>query len=229
MLRQTFDRVRRRVQHGFPQDGYLRDLERQVSGKHFVGHHGQRVLIGRGSLRLAVPLFRGHVRGGASGSLRDHAHTRHARVDLGREAEVEDLHIPLGIDHDVARLDVAVDDLLFVGVVERGCHLTDDRKDIVQRQGIFPAHPSDPSPKVFPLDAFHDEVVIAGRMILFQLPVDRDVLMHELGNKLEVLLHVFHFQLAEGQLRRKGLQRDDDPRRFVETFVDDAHAALAEL
>ena len=133
MCRQTFDQVRHRVQHGLLQDRHVRALERQMSGEHFVSHHGERVLVRRRALRFAVPLFRGHVRGGAAcfpGHLRN---AGQARADLRGEAEVQHFDLALGIDHDVAGLDVAVDDLLLVGIVERGGHLTDDRQRLFQR------------------------------------------------------------------------------------------------
>ena len=52
------------------------------------------------------------------------------RSDLG-DPEIRDLHLAVGRDHDVRRLDVAMDDSLAVSVVERLGDLPDDVGDLV--------------------------------------------------------------------------------------------------
>ncbi len=106
-------------------DGVLA-AERWLAGDHLVQHDPERVevaaRVGLGALRL---LGR-EVRGGA-----------HHRADLGEvvlargvhrsgDAEVGHLHLAVGPDQDVGRLDVAVHDTAGVGVAEGSRHLVGD-------------------------------------------------------------------------------------------------------
>ena len=194
VFRQRLDRFRRLVQHRFPQHGHIRGVKRQISGDHFVGHHGERVLIRGGVLLPSAPLFRRHVGSSAARTLGHHADAGHARVDLSREAEIQHFHMFDLVDHDVAGLDIAMNDLLLVGIIKRGGNLTDDRKGRFQIQTVFTAFPPDPGTQVLPRDAFHDEIIIAVGIVFFQRVVTCDVRMVEIVNQTEILPDIFHLQ-----------------------------------
>ena len=62
-------------------------------------------------IALALRLLGRHVRGGAEHDARGGGRARELGVAQTREAEVEDLHEPGLRDEEVARLDVAMDDV----------------------------------------------------------------------------------------------------------------------
>jgi hypothetical protein len=70
-----------------------------------------------------------------------------------------------GVEQDVGRLDVAVDEAARVGGIERGRHLGDDRRRAL---GLEPALAAQQRPEVLPLDIAHDleqhAVLLAGVM-----------------------------------------------------------------
>ena len=223
------DRGRRLVQHGFAKHGHIRAFERQTSGEQFVDHHGQSILVRRGSLRLTAPLFRGHVGGSPAGSRRDQADARHAEVNLRSETEIQHLDMPARDDHDVSGLDVAVNDHFLVRIIQRRSDLTDDRQDRFESQVVFVAFPANPAPQILSLDTIHDQIIVSVGIVLFERVGACDVRMMKFMDELEVILHIFHFQLAVGEFRRQGFQSDRDPRNVVEALVNHAHAALPEL
>ena len=137
--------------------------------------------------------------------------------------------MPRRIDHDVPRFDVPVDDPLFVSVIQRIGHLPDDRQHSLKIQCVFATPAFDPAPQVFALDTFHDEVIIPVGVVLFQIIGTGDIGMVQIVNQLEILLDVFHFQRVMRKFRRQGFQGDFNPRRFIETFVNHAHAPLTEF
>ncbi len=95
--------------------GHHRDLvfagKRQAAGDHLVQHDAERPDIGPHIAALADEMLGRHVGDGAD--RRAGARQRRAAGQLG-DAEVEDLHLAATREHDVRRLDVAMDD---VGVV----------------------------------------------------------------------------------------------------------------
>ena len=80
-----------------------------------------------------------------------------SRIDAG-EAEVGHLHLARGGDHDVFRLDVAMDHALLGGLAQRGGDLPHDRQGRLQ-QGRAVA--GEPVAEVLPLHVFLDDVVQA--------------------------------------------------------------------
>ena len=92
--------------------------ERGTPGQHLVQHHPGGVEVGTGVDGFALGLLGGEVGGGAEdrGCLGD----RRRRVGDGAgDAEVHDLDLVVLGDHDIAGLDVAVDDARAVRVLER--------------------------------------------------------------------------------------------------------------
>ena len=102
-------------------------LVRALAREQLVKQHAEAVLIGGVSHLLAARLF------GAGVFRRHQPHRRRRRVErvggqVGVEnlsdAEIEQLRRPISGDQDVARFDIAVDDLLLVRVGDGGADLT---------------------------------------------------------------------------------------------------------
>ena len=99
--------------------------ERRPSGDHLVQHAAERVDVGAAVDGLPLRLLGRQVRRGPEH--RRGLLDRLLRVADPRDAEVRDLHVARRGDHDVAGLDVAVDDALVVrggervGDVDRRC------------------------------------------------------------------------------------------------------------
>ena len=70
------------------------------------------------------------------------------------DAEVEQLDPALRVDKDVARLDVAMDDQLRVGVLDRVAHLEQELEPPRLRELELVADAIDPAPS---LDVLHDQ------------------------------------------------------------------------
>ncbi len=92
-------------------------VEGEPAAEQLVQHHAQRVDIGVHADAAAPELLRRGVGGGqrpepGSGLVLGEVD----RLQLLGDAEVEQLHHPVGADQDVGRLDVAVDDGVLVGV-----------------------------------------------------------------------------------------------------------------
>ena len=92
-------------------------LERHLAGEALVQHEAEGVEVGPAVEPAAAHLLRGQVLG------RAHHHVVAGEVVAAAErlgdAEVGQQHLAVGRDHDVARLDVAVDEPGRVGSVER--------------------------------------------------------------------------------------------------------------
>src|SRR5882672_1806185 len=95
-------------------------LKRLISAQHFIEDQADGEQVGAAVIGLLEQNLGGHVGGSAAAS----GHGPHALRGLIRsggspgaagDAEVEDLHPVAGGEHDVFRLDVAVNDAFFVG------------------------------------------------------------------------------------------------------------------
>ena len=125
-------------------------LERPASRQHLEEHAAKRPDVGALVHHLAAGLLRAHVRGCTENPSvfrpverrrRRSFRIRITRGDCLRDAEVEHLHARVArsgarrpFEHDVGRLQVAVDDAFEVRRIERLDQLTCDRQPIGQRQ-----------------------------------------------------------------------------------------------
>jgi hypothetical protein len=137
-----------------PQHGRIAVLERQLHGQQLVRQYRQHVLIRRRILSPPPPLFRRHVRTRATRTVLHTTDSRHGRLDLRRQAEVQHLHRTVGPHHHVRGLDVAVqgfeghlDAAGLVEATEDHAHaaLTEFAQDAVAAQNPVPY------PVTFPL------------------------------------------------------------------------------
>ena len=113
---------RRHLRHVLIGDRHSRVAgERRTAGEHLIQHAAGRVQVGAHVDGLAASLLGREVLRGA-----DHAlglgHRRSGVVERAGDAEVHDLDHALLGDHDVAGLDVAVDDAHVMRVFERVEH-----------------------------------------------------------------------------------------------------------
>lgn len=91
------------------------------------GTEGVEVVAGCGG--LALHLLRAHIGNGAAG-VAFHAVARGGIGGVGGDAEVGEFEMPLAGDHHISGLDVAMDDVLLVGVIEGIAHLQGERREI---------------------------------------------------------------------------------------------------
>ncbi len=104
--------------------------EGELTGEHPVEHDAEGEEI-RALVHLPLAeLLGGHEVGAAE----DLVGLGHLRADDVRDAEVHDLGAPVGGDHDVRRLQVAVDDALRVRVLERVEALPGQAQHLLERQ-----------------------------------------------------------------------------------------------
>ncbi len=119
--------------------GGIAGLEREAAGEHAVEQHAERIDVGAGVDLGAEDLLGGHDRGradeAAGGGEAGRADLR--RRQLG-DAEIEELDPAgrTGLDGDVARLDVAVDDPGGVRGPERGAERLEDLERLLQREAL---------------------------------------------------------------------------------------------
>ena len=227
--RNTGDRQRRAFEYCFPQNRGIRIFKGKISGKHFIGHDCQCVLVCGGALRMSLPLLRRHIRTGSGCSVVLQTDPCHAGVDLGGEAEVQNFDRSLLIDHNISGLDIPVHNPLFVSIIQRKRNLFDDRQNDFRCQWPLFPFPAEPAAQVFSLATFHNEIVVAVFRIAFQVFGNGNILMDQFGNKLEVVTDIFHFICTVGEFRGQGFECDFDTRGFIKALVNDAHSALAEF
>ena len=209
--------------------------ERSPAGEHLVEHRagGEDVRAGVG--RLAGRLLGGHVGGRADHSARHREAVGHRRrrgvdVDPGQvasEAEVEELELPRRRHHQIARLDVTVDDAGAVRGAERVGHL--DREIERARDGQRAALEADV--ERLAVDELHGEQVdlaIGGRHAVDVEDGD-DVRVVERRGGLRLAHEALAARRVADRRRRQHLERHRPLEPSVEGAVDDAHAAGAHL
>ena len=155
--------------------------------------------------------------------------------DFG-QAEIRDFHAALFVEQDVFRLDVAMDDALVVGELERGADLRNDFQRLARRKF---ARLLD-LPQVRPVHIFHDEIMHGcGRDALLRVLAERQLGPAKVVNADDVRVAEFREGAgfageAAGEIqvaarpRRENFQRDETVERRLARLVNRAHAALAD-
>ena len=211
------------------QDGLGRrgGLERRPSGQHVIEDRPQAVDVARrtdldtSTEGQAPGLLGGHVAGRAHE--RPRGGERRIDVDPLGQAEVADIRVPLEIDQDIRRLEVAVQDAAFVGVVDRPADRHQQSGRFEGRQRAF----GELLRQRRPLDVLHGEIRMA---VAFSDLQDRDDVRvrqprRGLGFGPEPL-DVLRRRLGPAQ---EPLQRHNPAPRHFSRPRHDPHAAPAEL
>ncbi len=178
-----------------------------------IGTAGVECLLGRHEVNRAE-----HLSG--DGKLLAH---RVAVVEAG-QSQVEDPHPPFGVEHEVGRLDVAVDDAALVRVREAGGGLSHPLDDVVDR---LRAGFLDELGERAALDEVHHEVVRA--MGFTALDRTDDVRVVERGRGPELAFEPSHGAAIAERRRIDDLQRHDPSVATMLGTVDAAHATAAHL
>ena len=110
--------------------------ERQLAGEHLIEDHAHGVDVGAAVAALALHLLRSDVIGRAQHG----GEVGVSEAPRGRvtgNAEIDELDVVVFVDHDVFRLEVAVDDAIGMDVVERLEHFDGDADGAVLRHTAF--------------------------------------------------------------------------------------------
>ena len=133
------------------------------------------------------------------------------------------LTLPVVRDHQVRRLQVAMDHPALVRVLERLANL--DPRSTTSRQGRAPRSCED-RVQGRALDEFHRDVQRAPELAIAQVPDDAG--MAELVEDLELALEPLLDLVALGELAMDDLDGDDAPALLVGPPIDHAHGAGAQ-
>ncbi len=116
---------RRFAEHGLCDLRGRASTERALPGDHLVGEHAEREHVGRRRGRLVRELFGGEV----ADPLRESWHVDGTRRQRrGQDAEVGDLDVTVGRDHDVGRREPEVRDAASMRVADGARRLRDQRE-----------------------------------------------------------------------------------------------------
>ena len=229
MFRNTFDHFRLLSQNSLLQHSGIGTVKGKISGKHFIGHHSQSILICGGTLGASAPLFRSHIRTGSAGSAIGLTYPGHGSADLSSQTEIENFNGAVICDHDISRLDIPVHHSFFMSIVQCFSDLSDNRDDFIKCKLTFSALLFDPAAQIFAFTALHDQIVVSVPFIPFQSFGNGNILMNQFCNELEIIFDILHFQGIMRQIRRKNFQSNFNPGSFIKTFIDNTHAASAEF
>ena len=194
---------------------------RQLPGQRVVEGEPQRVDV---RARIAAPP-REHLRRG----VRQGAGQRAApgdpqlAVELGRP-EVGEPGASVGIEQDVLRLDVAMQDAVAVGRGERAGHVAAEADGGVS---VEPAALRDPDLQVGAANVFHDDE--APRPVLQEVEHRDDVGVGEAAHRLHLPPHPLARHLRRGRRRHQQLEGHVGVELPVAGQVHDRVAAAAEL
>ena len=195
--------------------------ERRLPRQALVQQAGERVQVGAAVHRLAFELLGCEVGGRAE---RAAVQQRAALVDeAAGEAEVCDVHVLAGVEQDVGRLHVAVDEAARVRRVQRARDLRADPDGPCRVERPFAAQQHC---QIAPLDVAHGQVEAA---VYVARVVDRDgVRVLERRCQLALAQEPFTEALVQSQLRGDELDRHRPLQPAVIRPVDDSHPALAD-
>ena len=174
-----------------------------------------------GVILPAGDLFGADVLGGPE----DHAGRRDPdrRVGCTRDPEVDHPHVPVPVDEDVGRLDVAMDDAALVGGLQRTGHVDDDAERDVERQTAVAL---EDALQILPVDELHDDEVDA--LVRAGVVDRRDIRVVKRGRGTSLLAEPRN-ELGIGcEAGTEDLHRHAAIEEVVVCPVHERHAALTE-
>ena len=193
-------------------------FEGALAGEDLVEHQAERVNVaGRRDL-LAGKLFGRHIGGRAVADL--------VRLNLAaqrRQPEIRNQDLAAAIEHDVGRLQIAMQHSLVVRGGEAGAQLARDFQGLVRGQTADAAHQR---PEVFAIHVFHGQELHAVEFADVVNPAD--VGMGDLARDANLVAEALERARVPGGSLRKKLQRDRLAEFEVGGAIDFAHAAPAE-
>src|SRR5678815_365117 len=139
-----------------------------------------------------------------------------------RETEVENLRAVLVADEDVRRLDVAMDDALGMGGVERIGQLDGNVEQVCD----FQRSPVDPIAKALALERLHHDVRSAFVVADVEDGADARMTQRARGSSLDA--ESLECLMARCRLRRKELESDLPAQPFVFGEIHHSHSARTE-
>ena len=224
--RAGFERRHRRliddlVHHG----GHVLSVKGLLPGDQLVENYAQREDVRPPVHGLTFDLFRRHV-GWRAQDLTGERHAGFSGEHLG-DAKISHLYHSAFQDHDVGRLDVAMDNVVAMGVVERARHLLEDRDDGLDREDAFFVQQL---PKRYPVQELHGEVEDA--VVFAEVMNGDDVRVGERAGRLRLALKarfvilVFAVGEAFGPHRLDGDLAID---QGIEAFVHYSHRPAPDL
>jgi hypothetical protein len=203
----------------FEQHGHGRfGLVRKLPGDEFEQHHPQRIHIAAPIQRQPVGLLRRHIRRRAD----DHAAGQLAAQHAG-DAEVAQVGVAVFIQHDVAGLQIAVDDALLVRVIQRQRHLTQRLFQLIHLGLAAP----DELLQAAPGQIAHDDI---GQALVLAVIVDgQDVGMFQVGDDIHLALETFVKAGVVQQMTRQHFDGNRAVHRLLAGAVHRRHAAPPDL
>src|SRR6185295_6018133 len=139
-------------------------------------------------------------------------------LEVAREPEVEQVGAALLVDEDISRLEVAVDDALLVGVLDRAGDLLEQRDADMEVAALGVERLSRDE-----LEADEDRVAVAAGFV-----ERRDGRMAEPRGVAGLALEPFHLSRAVGLRGLQHLERHFAAEFLVAGAEDDAHPAFAQ-
>ena len=199
-----------------------RPRERRLTAKHFVQHASQRVDVASGiELALTCRLLRAHVRGGAHGE--PGLGQRLLARERAGHPEVRDERVAVTGEQDVLGLDVAVQDVVLVGVLEGLCRFAPDPEGVFERE--LPVA-RQPLTQALALDVRHGEPELSTR--LARVEHGEDVRVLQPGCIADFALEAIGTERG-GKVRVEYLQRHRSVVPEVVREIDRGHATTAEF
>ena len=162
-------------------------LERRSAGEHFVQNQAQRINVSAVIDRFSADLLRGHVLR-RSNHRAGHARQRFHRA---RDAEVHDLYVAVRVDHDIFRLQIAVNDSLRVRFFESRANLQRQIYGLALRQA---AKAVEHRTEALAFHKFHGGVSNAAHAI--ELMHAANIFVGNFARKEEFVLEALHHGLV---------------------------------
>ena len=204
----------------FPQFNQLREggsLEGALAGQNFVEDEAERIDIAPGADFAASKLLRCHIGWRARADFR----SLDGRGDAG-ESKVGDANLSGSIEHDVCRLQVAVNHAAFVCCRKTRANLPRDLRGLIRRK---PTDSADDRGEIFSIDILHRQK--KGSIGFADVKHAADVGVRDLpGGSHFGMKSCQRSGILSKRFRQK-LQRHDLTERHIFGAVDFAHSSSA--